>query len=304
MGTVALRRNRHPADVAPRPEPDGLRRPPGPASGARSWRYYLVAGVIVAVLGGAGAVVELPLWRQLPALALANLATSLTFIATGLLLHREPRHRGVAWALILAGVFRPLDFVDAWTGGPWAAYAVVFGAADRVCGAWALLRYPRLRLTTTQRIYLAVLVGWMLVGRTGIVVTSTAQSNGYPASSWWPTLIRDLPLSNVIDIVLNCGEGILGIILLVLLIRRLRVTKGLDRIVIAPIIGAGVAAVIAASATAVAQLFTNISMGPTDAYVVEGFVDLAVPLAFLVAVIQRALLARNLAGLSANLDLS
>jgi signal transduction histidine kinase len=204
---------------------------------------------------------------------------------------------------ILAGTFRSVDFVDAWNTGPWPVYAVVFGATDRVFGAWALLQYPWPRLKRGQRIFLVVLAGWMLVGRVLVVVTSTARSTGYPASSWWPTLFRDLWLSNVIDLVRSCGEGILAITLIGFLVARLLETKGLDRIVLTPIIAAGLAAVIAASATAIAQLFSNISTGPTEAYVAEGLADVTVPIAFLVAVIQRGLLARNLAELSAKISI-
>ena len=59
---------------------------------------------------------------------------------------------------------------------------------------------------------------------------------------------------------------------------------------------------LAVTATTVAQQFSSISVGPTDAFVAESLVDVLLPLAFLVAVIQRALLARNLAGLSARVS--
>ncbi|HEY4461565.1 MAG TPA: hypothetical protein VGN41_02775, partial [Streptosporangiaceae bacterium] len=301
-GAVALRGSRRLEDPARWRPIGGLRPGPGRARSS-TWRFCLRTAAILVALGSLGAVAQLPLWSQAPALAVVNLATSLTLILTGLLLHREPGQRGVAWALILAGVCRPLDFVDAWTGGPWPAYAVVFGGMDRVFGAWAVLRYPRPRLTRPQRLYVAALAGWMLVARTAVVLTSTAQSNGYAPASWWPHLVSDARLSNVLSAIDNAGEGLLGLTLLVLLVLRLARTKGLDRIVIAPIIAAGIAAVIAASATAIAQIFAaSISVGATSAYVAEGLVDVALPLAFLVAVVQRGLLARNLAGLSARIS--
>ncbi|HWC82724.1 MAG TPA: sensor histidine kinase [Pseudonocardiaceae bacterium] len=303
MGTVALRGSRHLEGPPPRPPRAGLSPGPGGPRLSETGRFCLrTAGILVA-LGSLGAVAQLPLWTQAPALAVVNLSTSLTLILTGLLLHREPGQRGVAWALILAGVCRPLDFIDAWTGGPWPAYAVLFGGIDRVFGAWAVLRYPRPRLTGPQRVYVAVLAGWMLTARTMVVLTSTAQSNGYAPTSWWPSLVSDLRLSDTLSAIDNGGEGFLAITLLVLLVLRLVRTKGLDRIVIAPIIAAGIAAVIAASATAIAQIFaTSISVGATGAYVAEGLVDVTLPLAFLVAVVQRGLLARNLAGLSARIS--
>lgn len=269
---------------------------------SRRWRLYVLAGVVLLVLAGLDTVAELPVWRQNPALAVVNLSVSLTFIVTGLLLHEERGQRGVAWALLLAGAFRSLDFIDAWNTGPWPVYAVIFGAVDRVFGAWALLRYPRPRLDRVQRIYISALVGWMLAGRIMIVITSTAHSAGYSSSSWWPSLVHDRWLSTFMTIVPSSGEGLLGITLIFLLIRRLLETNGLDRIVITPIIIAGLAAVLAASATAIAQLYSNIATGPTGAYLIEGLVDITVPLAFLVAVIQRALLARNLTELSTKIS--
>lgn len=204
-GTVARRGHRHPG----------------------TWRFCVRTAAILVALGGLGAVAQLPLWSQAPALAVVNLATSLTFILTGLLLHREPGQRGVAWALILAGVCRPLDFIDAWTGGPWPAYAVVFGGIDRVFGAWAVLRYLRPRLPRPQRVYVAALAGWMLAARTTVVLTSTAQSNGYDPASWRPTVVPGARLSDVLSVIDNAGQGLLGLTLLVLLVLRLVRTSGL-----------------------------------------------------------------------------
>jgi signal transduction histidine kinase len=299
-GAVALSRNRHQED--PAATPDGLRQPPAAAIQPRPLRFYLGIAAILAALGGLATLAELPEWRASPTLATVNLVMSLTFILTGLLLRQERGQRGVAWALILAGVFRPLDFIDAWNTGPWPVYAVVFGGIDRVFGGYALLRYPRAALGRIQRAYLLGLAGWMVLSRSLVVVTSTAQSAGYPASAWWPTISVNPQLSGTFSAAENIGDAIFAVLAVILLVRRLLATRGLDRIVIAPIIAAGLAAVFAAAATTVSQLFSNISVGPTDAFVAESLVDVLLPLAFLVAVIQRALLARNLAGLSARVS--
>ena len=301
IGTVALRRDRHQEDLALPPGPDGLRQPPGEGRRPRPLRFYLLAGATLAALGCLATLAELPLWRETPALATVNLIMSLAFILTGLLLRTEPGQCGVAWALILAGVFRSLDFIDAWNTGPWPVYAVVFGGIDRVFGAYAVLRYPRPALGRLQRIYVLILAGWMVVSRSLVVVTTTATATGYPASSWWPTITANARLSDLLAMIENIGDGVLAVVLVVLLVRRLLETRGLDRIVIAPVIAAGLAAVAAASVTAVAQVFANVSEGPTGAFVVESVVDVLLPVAFLVAVIQRGLLARNLAGLSARM---
>ena len=271
----------------------------GPSAAPGRLRFWLTAALVLAALGALDTVAQLPMWRDTPSLATVNVIMSLAFILTGLLLRREDGQRGVAWALILAGVFRSLDFVDAWNGGPWPVYAVVFGGIDRVFGAYAVLRYPRPALTRVERTYIGLLTGWMLVTRSLVVVTSTAVSTGYASASWWPTLSADPQLNHLFSIFENVGDGAFALVVVVFLIRRLIQVKGLDRIVIAPVIAAGLAAVAAASITAVAQLFANISEGPTDAFLAESVVDFLLPLAFLVAVVQRGLLARNLAGLTA-----
>jgi signal transduction histidine kinase len=278
----------------PGPAPDGLRAP-------GRLRFTLTVALVLAALGALAVVAQLPMWRDVPALATVNVIMSLAFILTGLLLRREDGQRGVAWALILAGVFRSLDFVDAWSGGPWAVYAVIFGGIDRVFGGYAVLRYPRPALSRVERGYLITLTGWMLVTRSLVVVTSTAVSAGYGASSWWPTITDSPALNNVFTGLENAGDGLLGLVVVVFLIRRLVRTKGLDRIVIAPVIAAGLAAVTAASVTAVAQLFASLNEGPTDAFLAESLVDFLLPVAFLVAVIQRGLLTRNLAALAARM---
>jgi signal transduction histidine kinase len=276
---------------------------PGPATGGVTapsrLRFWLAAGLVLAALGELDTLAQLPMWRHTPALATVNLVMSLTFILTGLLLRQQDGQRGVAWALILAGTFRSLDFVDAWSGGPWAVYAVVFGGIDRVFGAYAVLRYPRPALTRVERSYVGLLAGFMIVTRSLVVVTSTAVSGGYPASSWWPTIIADHRLSDLFSVLENVGDGLFALVVAGLLIWRLIQTKGLDRLVLAPVTAAGLAAVAAASVTAVAQLFSNLAQGPTDAFLAESVVDFLLPLAFLIAVIQRGLLARNLAALTA-----
>ena len=295
---LSLDRPGHPGDagssLASGPAPDGLRAP-------GRLRFALTVALSLAALGALDVAAQLPMWRDTPALATVNVIMSVAFILTGLLLRREDGQRGVAWALILAGVFRSLDFVDAWNGGPWAAYAVVFGGIDRVFGGYAVLRYPRPALSRVERFYLITLTGWMLVSRSLVLVTSTAVSTGYAASSWWPTITDNTALNNVFAALQNIGDGLLALVVVVFLIRRLIQTKGLDRIVIAPVIAAGLAAVTAASVTAVAQLFSSINEGPTDAFLAESLVDFLLPLAFLVAVIQRGLLTRNLAALTARM---
>ena len=298
--------------AVPVPVP-GLAPPPGPASprgtAQRLWSRLRLSGphpgaliaFILLVSGAVCALLQGPLWGPHPLLAAVNVATSVTFICTGLILHRDPRTRAVAWALIIAGALRSVDFTDP-LGGPWPFYTLVFGGMDRLAGAYALLRYPEPRLTRPQRVFLILLGTWMVIGRALATVISTPRWDGYPASSWWISIHPDRQLAQFFTDIVNVGQGVLGLTLLVLLILRLVRTRGLDRLVITPIIVAGLAAVAAASGTAIAQMLSSISETPNDAYIVEGIVDLALPLAFGVAVLQSALLLRSIPGLTAQVS--
>ena len=194
-------------------------------------------------------------------------------------------------------MFRSVDFIDAWNGS-WPAYALVFGGIDRVFGAWALLRYPNSALSPLYRRYLIAFTTWMLAGRTLIAVTSTARWNAAYSASWWPSLFPDQQLSNVLNYVVHGGEGVGGLALMALLLIRLKQTRGLDRIVITPIIVAGIAAVVAAIASA-AMMTLSLAGTPNEAYLTESVVDFAIPVAFLIAVLQRLLLIRNVTELTA-----
>jgi signal transduction histidine kinase len=88
----------------------------------------------------------------------------------------------------------------------------------------------------------------------------------------------------------------------VLLAQRLQRTTGLDRIVITPIIVAGLAAVVAAGASAVVQMLSTLNGTPNGVYILESAIDLTVPLAFFVAVVQRTLLLRNITALTAQIS--
>jgi hypothetical protein len=133
---------------------------------------WLTAAVGLLVAGTISVLAQWPVWHQNGDLAGVNAAVTVLFVLTGLWLRREPGQRAVAWALIAAGVLRSLDFADAWSSSPVAVYDLIFGAADRVIGAWALLRYPNRALQKNQRIFLIILVVWMFSLRTLIAVTS------------------------------------------------------------------------------------------------------------------------------------
>ena len=274
-----------------------------PAAPGLAWhgRQLWVTAAATAAVAGFSALVQGPLWYQKPSLAAVNLTTTVLFVFTGLMLRFESGQRAVAWALVFAGLFRSLDFADAWSGPGWAIYDLLFGAVDRLLGAFALLRYPNAALLRGQRLFLVLLAGWLLFGHVLILVTAEPQWDGLPASSWWPALAPDLTLNNVLNYVVNAGMGVFAVVFVTLLALRLARTAGLDRIVITPIIVAGLASTVAAGASAAVQMLTSLNGTPGGIYIIEGAVDLTLPLAFLVAAVQRTLLLGNITGLTAQI---
>ena len=131
-----------PASDAPERRDLAGRHRPGP--GWRGRDSALLAVVLIAT-AGFGALVQGPIWSQDPALAGANLTVSVLFVLTGWMLRREPGQRGVGWALMLTGLLRPMDFADAGTAPPWAAYDLLFGAATASSAPmpYCVTRIPR-----------------------------------------------------------------------------------------------------------------------------------------------------------------
>ena len=266
--------------------------------GGYSWPRIAVVLALVAVWA---VVLPWPDWAHWTALTAVNVVVALLFALTGLLLAREPGQRGLAWALVLTGICRPLDYIDAWGVGPFPFYALVFGGIDRVFGAWALLRYPNPSLSRGHRRFLIAFAAWMLVTRTLVGVTATPQW-AYGGPVWMPELLPDVRLATVLSIVGYCGEGLCGVVLIVLLVRRLISARRLDRVVLTPVVVAGIAATVAAIVSGAGQQEVGASSAPVVAYLAEGLVDIALPLAFLVAFVQRALLIRNITWLVAEIS--
>jgi signal transduction histidine kinase len=266
--------------------------------GGYSWPRIAVVLALVAVWA---VVLPWPDWAHWTALTAVNVVVALLFALTGLLLAREPGQRGLAWALVLTGICRPLDYIDAWGVGPFPFYALVFGGIDRVFGAWALLRYPNPSLSRGHRRFLIAFAAWMLVTRTLVGVTATPQW-AYGGPVWMPELLPDVRLATVLSIVGYCGEGLCGVVLIVLLVRRLVSARRLDRVVLTPVVVAGIAATVAAIVSGAGQQEVGASSAPVVAYLAEGLVDIALPLAFLVAFVQRALLIRNITWLVAEIS--
>ena len=259
---------------------------------------WLLAAGVVPVVTALEAYALRPVWRPNTVLAFAYVATSAAFVLTGLLLKDEPGQRGTGWALILAGALEPLGLLNRWNFGPMPLYASVFGYLDEVFGAWALLRYPNPRLSRHQRVFLVTLAVWLVGGPVFLAAVSRPGWQRVSASAWWLAWFPDHSWWDAATKVFDGGALILSLVFIALLMARFLQARGMDRLVITPVVVAAVASAIAAATVVTGFL---LSASGDDLLTVEGAVQLVVPLAFLISVIQRPLARARLANLAVEL---
>lgn len=239
-----------------------------------------------------------PLWGPDTVLAIVNLTAMVTFMITGLLLKDEPGQRGTGWALIMAGIFHPLGMLNRWNFGPMPLYAAVFGYLDNIFGAWALLRYPNHRLTRHQRVFLITVSCWLIGGPAVMAVVSEPSWQNASASSWWPAWFPSQFAHKVASNIFDIGALILVAVFILLLLSKFSRMRGMDRLVMTPVLGAAVASAIAAGTVVTGLL---LSAAGDTLFTAESAAELVVPLAFLISVVQRRIARGRVAELTVQL---
>lgn len=274
----------------------GLQAGAGPPAVPRG--RWLLTAVAVCAVTAFEIFAQRPLWGAGTVLAVVNLAALVTFMVTGLLLKDEPGQRGTGWALILAGICHPLGLVNRWDFGPMPLYAWVFGYLDDIFGAWALLRYPQHRLARHQRVFLLAMCCWLVGGPAFLAAASEPSWAGASRSAWWLGWFPDRPAFTVSSNVFDVGALGLSVVFLLLLLGRFFRARGMDRLVITPVIVAAVVSDVAAGTVVSGLLF---SVRGDTLLTIEGAAELVVPLAFLISVIQRRVARGRVAELTVHL---
>jgi signal transduction histidine kinase len=270
--------------------------PPSRAWRALGLRLLLVAAVVVPVGGGFALLAQWPLWVHDPVLAGINVLVTITFLMTAALLSEEPGQRTTAWALALAGVFYSLSWVNEWNVGPLPLIASVLGLLSDLFGAWALLRYPESRLRRWyDRGFVLVALVWLVGGPLVLALTSLPSWHQFNPAAWWPSLFPNRELFAAATRVFDVGAILLAVCFSVLLLLRLWQLRGVERHVALPVMAAAVAAGIFAGVVMVSEVASLPDAAMSRVFAVDGLVWLAVPGAFLVAVLQRRLLRSRVA---------
>lgn len=203
----------------------------------------LAAGIGVVSSGLWGLTIVWPLVATTPWLAFAIVFFGLCLVLAGLILSWESSQLMSSVALVVAGVLWPLGWIDSWGGGPRPLIALYAPPLAIVLGAYAMYRYPDpVLLRDKDRRWLAILIAWIIIGRTLVVVTSRPSWYDEPQSSWWPNVIEDRQVYDTVLALSHTGNAILALAFLIAWIERTKKATRLPRSFAWPPAAAGVIA--------------------------------------------------------------
>ena len=229
-----------------------------------------------------------PLWRERPVLALGAAVLSMALLCAGILLLDEQGQESSAGMLMGSSVLLTAGWMFYWHVGPLPLISGPASAVGTILAAWAMFRYqysPHER-RVANRLFIA-LICFFLIAEIFSAVVSWPLWNGYLASAWWPTLVPDKGLfTAVTDVVLCAGIGF-AVAYMLLWIARWRRSRGISRALALPV---AVAASITCGATLAELAADAASAGPgvmNFIYTIEAYLDIGVPVAFVVSVLRR-----------------
>lgn len=239
-----------------------------------------------------------PMWQQRPFLALGSEFLSLALVAAGILLFEEPVQRGTAIMLIAAGALLTAGWVNEWQIGPLPLISVPASPLGIVLAGWAMFRYPHLpaEVRRDRRFFITIVV-WYVIGEVLFIVVSRPAWNGFPAGAWWPTLYANRPFFDVVSRIVPIGGIAFALIYMGLWLRRWKKSRGIARRLATPIAIAS-SAVCAATIAELIAVVTSASSRDLDTiYAIEAYLQICVPLAFVISVMRRRLVRTRIVGL-------
>ena len=249
----------------------------------------MMLGTLVPAASTVAALALWPLWHEAMLVALATLALFAALFAGGVVLMAEPGQGPVGFAMVLAAALLIVSWANEWGAGPLPLASVVVGSLWVPVVGWALYRYPSRHLANGDRWMFSVVTGWFVVTSWLLVFLSRPQWHQYPPHCWWPALFPDHVVYGVVGRIVDVGTVIVGLLYVSRWVVRLRRARGVERGIKVPTAVAGTAAIVIASslyvayALGVSEPVDNLFLAITLCGV------LAIPVAFLVAVIRRYL---------------
>ena len=251
-------------------------------------RLLVLYGVIFPPAAVLTAIAFWPMWQDRPVLALGSSLLSLALLAAGILLLDEPAQQGPAIMLIGSSALLTAGWLDNWHAGPLPLISVPASPLGIVLASWAMFRYPNAprEVRVGLRFFLLIFV-WLAVGEIASIVVARPRWAGFPASTWWPTLLPDHPAYTVISEIVDVGGVVFAVAYMFLWIRRWRRSRGISRGLAVPV---AVAASVTCGITIVELVAAALVAGHQTMeriYAVEAYLQIAVPVAFVVSVLRR-----------------
>ncbi len=245
-------------------------------------------GTLVPSATAVGAVGLWPMWHTAVPTALAALALFAALFAAGVVLLAEPGRVPAGIAMMLSAALLIVSWANEWGAGPLPLISVVVGNLWLLGVGWALYRYPHRRLARGDRWMFTVALAWFVASSWLLVFLSRPQWHRFPPH-WWPVLFPSLAVYRVVTRVVNVGTVGLGLLYVSWWVVRLRRAGGVERRIKMPTAAAAIAAITVGSALYLARALDVPAPVDNVLFVVTMCSMLAIPVAFLVAVIRRSL---------------
>lgn len=255
----------------------------------------LIAGLTAALSWGAA-------WKDQFALGMIYFLVIVSFAASGVFLLADRSTGRTGWAMIVAAVCYEASWwwiwPPQWEIGPAPLISFLFGYWWFAIGGLALLRYPEPALGKRyERWYFIGFAIWIVGIKAFIVAVSRPEWAGWNPDAWWLPIAPDRDLFNTVSNVFKIGVILLALTLSLLLLLKIRRSRGLERSDALPASAAGIAIGIVGSIYIAAQLF-HLDPHLTDALrTITAAAALVAPIAFLVSLTQRRLARSSVADL-------
>jgi signal transduction histidine kinase len=259
------------------------------ASALRAWsRLQVLYGVICPPAAALIILAFWPMWRDRPLLALASVVLSMALLSAGILLLDEPSQQPSAGMLIGASVLLTAGWLNNWRAGPLPLISVPASVAGIMLAAWAMYSYPHSpNEKRAGRRFFGTVLGFLLAAEVACILVSRPQWWDFPASAWWPSLMPNRGAFQAVSLLFDLAGVGFAVAYMLLWLGRWRRSRGISRRLAKPV---ATAASVTCAATAVELVATALSVSPhamNAIFTVEAYLQIGVPAAFVVSVLQR-----------------
>ena len=248
----------------------------------------MLLGTLVPSATAVAAVGLWPMWHTAVPVALVTLSLFAALFAAGVVLMAEPGQVPAGIAMMLSAVLLIVSWANEWGVGPLPLASDVVGNLWVPVVAWALYRYPHQRLACGDRWMFTVVLAWFVATSWLLVFLSRPEWHRFPPH-WWPALFPSLAVYPVVARVVNVGTVGLALLYVSWWVVRLRRAGGVERRIKIPTAAAAIAAITIGGTLYLGYALDLPEPVSNGLFVVTMCSMLAIPVAFLVAVIRRYL---------------